>query len=271
MSEAQMAILPAADYKNACDAIRRKTGKTDLIPSGELSGQIKSLPNIRAYADGQADNNVVACKIGEVTVKTSSLLDPGVEYTCVETTGGTELTGSIAAEAGDWILCTVTTRSTTTLPSGWTVLHSSDALSTDNLIQRMSILCCQATEAGTVSFTVKQAASARIYISLLKFSGISGFAYHEGTEVLSNDVADTYVVNRPDCGDLVWCVSAVLCSTVSYPWAKCPEIDTFPISLSSQSAQRRQTNFVDRGTGETRTFLLRATTAAIIDCVEILT
>lgn len=271
MPETQMAILPAADYKNACDAVRRKTGKTGLIPSGDLSGEIKSIPHIRTYADGQAESEAVACSVDKITIKTSYLLDPGVEYTCVENTGGTELTGTIEASSGDWILCTVTTRSTTTLPSGWTLLHSSDALSTDNYIQRMSILCCQATEDGTVSFTVKQAASAIIYINQIKFSGISGFAYHEGTEILSDEKADTYTANRPDCDSLVWCCSAVTWSNGMYPWMKCHEIDTFPISLAGKSAQRRQTNFVDRGTGETRTFLLPFETAAIIDCVEILT
>lgn len=33
-------IMPSADYKAACDAVRAASGKTDLIKSGELSIEI---------------------------------------------------------------------------------------------------------------------------------------------------------------------------------------------------------------------------------------
>lgn len=38
------AILPAADYKAACDAIRAKTGKTGLIKSGDMAEEIIGIP-----------------------------------------------------------------------------------------------------------------------------------------------------------------------------------------------------------------------------------
>lgn len=37
------AILPTADYKAACDAIRAKTGKTNLIKSGDLAAEIADI------------------------------------------------------------------------------------------------------------------------------------------------------------------------------------------------------------------------------------
>ena len=39
----QLAVIPYADYKAACDSVRAKTGKTDLIKSGELSTEIDSI------------------------------------------------------------------------------------------------------------------------------------------------------------------------------------------------------------------------------------
>jgi hypothetical protein len=37
-------LIPTADYKAACDAIRAKTGKTDLIKSGDMAAEIASVP-----------------------------------------------------------------------------------------------------------------------------------------------------------------------------------------------------------------------------------
>lgn len=36
-------IMPGSDYQAACDAIREKTGKTDLIPSGGMAAKIQSI------------------------------------------------------------------------------------------------------------------------------------------------------------------------------------------------------------------------------------
>lgn len=39
-------ILPGADYKAACDALREKTGKTEGILSGNLAREIHGLPSV---------------------------------------------------------------------------------------------------------------------------------------------------------------------------------------------------------------------------------
>lgn len=36
-------IMPGADYQAACDKLREKTGKTDLIKSGDLAAAIGSI------------------------------------------------------------------------------------------------------------------------------------------------------------------------------------------------------------------------------------
>ena len=41
MALTEQVIMPGADYQDACDAIREKTGGTDLIKSGEMGGLIR--------------------------------------------------------------------------------------------------------------------------------------------------------------------------------------------------------------------------------------
>lgn len=44
MSLTDMVIMPGADYQDACEAIREKTGGTGYIRSGEMGEQIRSIP-----------------------------------------------------------------------------------------------------------------------------------------------------------------------------------------------------------------------------------
>ena len=59
---------------------------------------------------------------------------------CVQTQSGTSLTAELAVQAGQWVLATVTTRSATAYPDGWTLVHESAALNSSNTNQRMEIL-----------------------------------------------------------------------------------------------------------------------------------
>ena len=43
MALTDMVIMNGADYQAACDAIRAKTGKTDLIKSGDMAAEIESI------------------------------------------------------------------------------------------------------------------------------------------------------------------------------------------------------------------------------------
>ena len=43
MALTEQVIMPGADYEDACDAIREKTGGTDLIKSGEMGGLIRGI------------------------------------------------------------------------------------------------------------------------------------------------------------------------------------------------------------------------------------
>ena len=50
----EYAVMPKADYQDACDAVREKTGGTALIKSGELGGLIREIKsgseNVKAQA-----------------------------------------------------------------------------------------------------------------------------------------------------------------------------------------------------------------------------
>lgn len=37
------AVMPMTDYENICNAVREKSGKTDLLKSGEVSGEISAI------------------------------------------------------------------------------------------------------------------------------------------------------------------------------------------------------------------------------------
>lgn len=184
----------------------------------------------------------------------------------------TTLTGTIEAKAGDWVLATVTTRSATTLPSDWTLLHEGTPLNDDSngLSQRMSLLCKYVEEDSTVSFTVNQTSDARIYLNLLVFSGIGGFKYHEGSEFISNTQLATYTVPRPNCDVVVWACSAVTWVAGSSQW--CCDYDRYTVTDIGPANDARQANIYDPESAEERTFSNTTNTATyvIIDCVEVL-
>lgn len=188
---------------------------------------------------------------------------------CTETTSGTSLTGSIYARAGDFVFCTLTTRSDTTLPEGWTVLAISQT--TTSSTQHMSLLYKKVETDGMVDFVVKQASSARIYINLIAFSGIAGFRYSGGEYFYNSDTHDSFAIDRPVFHTVLWAMSSNLWSTTSpySPWT-CAEI-TSPVITLPSTTQRRQANFVDEDGGSFRTFVPGTTgTSAIIMCVQVI-
>lgn len=200
--------------------------------------------------------------------------EPYWTSTCYENTGGTSLTGTIPVTTGDWVLATVTTRSDTTYPSGWTVLRESTVLGSDALNQRMAFLCKQATADETLAMTIEQTESARIYLTLMAFSGIQGFAYHEGTEVYCDtEKVNRITTQRPSCESVVWACTANLWSNAS-PSGEWLMLGAYndPVCLDQASTQPRQANFVDDDTSDTERVFIPGTTNTyyIVDCVEIL-
>lgn len=200
-----------------------------------------------------------------------------INYTsaCYETTN-TTLTGTIAAKANSWVLATVTTRSATTFPAGWTVLRESHVLpSGDGSNQRMAFLCKKIETDGTVSCAVTQAESARIYLNLIAFENIAGFQYNSGSEAYSDTkvtVSELQVPKRKH-SLLVWgCTAPTWLSSVPHGTWTSPAAE--PICLDQATTAPRQANFVDVDANSTHTAFsgpkVEGGTCYIIDCVEIL-
>ena len=68
------AIIPCADYKATCDVIRAKTGKTDLIMSGDMASEIESIPTYITVATEEEATDIATIPIveGQVIVVTGA-------------------------------------------------------------------------------------------------------------------------------------------------------------------------------------------------------
>ena len=163
---------------------------------------------------------------------------------CVQTQSGTSLTAEIAVQAGQWVLATVTTRSATAYPDGWTLVHESAALNSSNTNQRMAMLCRKADADGTVRCTLTQSSAARIYLNLIAFAGddVAGFAYCEGSELLQNSEASSFTRPRPAAARLVWGCSAPTWLTSPRKTWTCGDLTAISLPYADQA---RQANFID--------------------------
>lgn len=67
-------LIPTADYKAACDAIRAKTGKTDLIKSGDMATEIEGIPTYTTVATEEEATDTATIPIvdGQVIVVTGA-------------------------------------------------------------------------------------------------------------------------------------------------------------------------------------------------------
>ena len=214
---------------------------------------------------------VYVSSAGEHPTISISETDDGYAFVAKEATSDKTLTASINAKAGDWVFCSVVTRSAATFPDDWELLNNSSVL--DNLSQRMAMLCKKVDSSGAVNFTVSQSAAARIYVNLITFHNIGGFKYVEGSELFYNsDVYSRFEVARPGHKTVLWAMTSPLWTTSSpYPGWNCPEIASMAIQLPS-TTQQRLANFIDADGGDARTFVPgeTANTSAIIDYVIVI-
>lgn len=67
-------IISLADYEAACDAIRAKTGKTDLIKSAELKHEVESIPSYITVATEEeaTDTTTIPIVEGQVIIVTGA-------------------------------------------------------------------------------------------------------------------------------------------------------------------------------------------------------
>ena len=191
---------------------------------------------------------------------------------CFEVSGNTGLTGTLAAAAGQVVVATVTVRSTPTYPAGWILLaESSDVTAASGTKQRMAVLYRTVTQNETVSFTMKQSGSGRIYLNLLAFSGVKTLRWRTEAEFLSTQEVASFTVQRPQGKVMLWCLSAIAWSTAApYGNWTCNGSSAGMISLNQASSQPRQANLVDRDGPGGRTFAGTNVSAMLCECIQLL-
>lgn len=246
------------------NAIMNKTGKFDPLSLPQFAEEIEGI----SVGSGDGDIQSVDGVSFQASTSSSSL---SYTYQCYEITSGTTLSGTIQAVAGEWVLATVTTRSATTFPEDWTLLHEGNSLGSNANDQRMHFLCKQVESDGEISIDISQASAGRIYINLVAVRGCNGFAYSEGSEQLFTTQSNSFRVKKQSHGVSLWGCSANLWNTsVPYGLWSCTQISDPPIALDDTVTMPRQANFFDTNELIFYTFSAPASTCAIIDCVEVL-
>lgn len=105
------AVMPITDYENICNAVREKTGKTDLLKSGDISGEIggievggdidglnagtitevsTNLTNLREYAFAKCPQ-LIKASIPNVTFLPSHVLRDNPNLKTVEMPNATQM------------------------------------------------------------------------------------------------------------------------------------------------------------------------------------
>lgn len=193
-------IMPKADYVAACDAIREKTGKTDLIKSGDMESEILGIES------GRSD---VPFTTITVTAKRAGVVLPGATVTAVNgsntVTGVTGTDGTcklIVTVAGTWTI-TVAKDGGTSTTSTYVSLNTYTATAT--LFYATITICCEtgasvaleypdgtvSTETATSERTVFTVYSSGTYTATVTYSGIN----KTETITVSTTTGQKYQVN----------------------------------------------------------------------------
>ena len=99
----KLAVMPLEDYQNTCNAIREKTGTTDLIKSGEMAEKIKSISGENGidynifWDTFQNNGNRINYQYGFSVVWNDAIYNPKYPITCVGT--GAYIATSLFADA----------------------------------------------------------------------------------------------------------------------------------------------------------------------------
>lgn len=169
-----------------------------------------------------------------------------------ETVSGTSLQGTVEANAGDFVLATVSIRDSvqTPTPTGWTLLYETYVSHTD-YDQRLAFFYKKIETSGTVTFTATQPSSNRIYLNLIAISGIEGFSAKPDMTVVRTTETGAFSVPDKSPGEpLVWgCVAALWATSAPYgDWVITPN-DLLLVSLDQAITAPRLANFIDLGDG----------------------
>lgn len=168
----------------------------------------------------------------------------------------TSLTGTITANAGDIVVATITARSEVTLPEGWTLLYDSGVFAGNGQNQRLILAYKAADVDGTISMTVTQSTSARLYLNLTSCGNVVSVSFWSGSVATATGTATITAPDKVAGKAVIWGASCP--SWGSGDWITSPS----DLIFLGNGTEPRNGTFIDRGGGTAsgRTFVSNGTT-----------
>jgi hypothetical protein len=193
-----------------------------------------------------------------------------IDTNAIQIASDTSASLSVSAEAGDIVLATVSLRSSSTVPTGWTEIYRSEVGGSN---QYLVLATKEVMSDGLVTYTATQSSPGRIMINLITIRNAKVKHAPEFT-VVGNFTGEVSVPNKQVGEKLIWCMSAnIWFGTGYYSWKTSPD-DLQLVDFVSEDPPPRQANFIDLGEGEAtgRKFIPSVTgeTSVFISAVKLL-
>lgn len=214
--------------------------------AGDAFGNCNNLTNININL---TENAISGAPWGATNANVNWLRHNNYTFAVKEVLSGTTLTTSVSCIVGDLIVATFENLGGEyTLPSGWTLLGDSGAVSTGGFIQRTG-MAYKIAESTTESFTLTQTSSSRMFTNLIAITGASIGTFSGFTK---NETNNTITATKPQ-GLVIWAVSTMWWGS---KWEVTPSGDKEKIST------KRCENFLDQSNDTTVTFTTDTTQSA---------
>lgn len=169
-----------------------------------------------------------------------------IDTNAIQIASDTSASLSVNAEAGDIVLATVSLRSSSTVPTGWTEIYRSEVGGSN---QYLVLATKEVVSDGLVTYTATQSSPGRIMINLITIRNAKVKHAPEFT-VVGNFTGEVSVPNKQVGEKLIWCMSANIWLNTGYnSWKTSPD-DLQLVDFVSEDPPPRQANFIDLGEGE---------------------
>lgn len=135
-----------------------------------------------------------------------------VKSACFETTSGTVLTGNIDAEAGDFLIATISVRSEITIQDDMTLVESG-SIAESSTNQSLNFAYKKITVGGSQSVTVKQKSSGRIYLILIVVRNVMSINYtgdYKKTLTSNLNSSPASIVKKTENESVLWGITTII-------------------------------------------------------------
>jgi hypothetical protein len=240
------------------------TGKEYQYVNGPLIDRNYQVEKVERYGIvpiWRLGDSVALDTLGEVEI---------IDTNAIQIVSDTSASLSVSAEAGDIVLATVSLRSSSTVPTGWTEIYRSEVGGSN---QYLVLATKEVISDGLVTYTATQSSLGRIMINLITVRNAKVKHAPEFT-VVGNFTGAVSVPNKQVGEKLIWCMSATVWKSTGYnSWQTSPD-DLQLVDFVSSDPPPRQANFIDLGEGEAtdRKFIPAASneTSVFITAVKLL-